>query len=562
MRTTSPALRAASLLLTAGLAGLALGTAPANADPGPGVEYASPGQGEARALSTALAAGPRISRSEVLSRAKSWVSLGLDYSWSAYHDGYRQDCSGYASMAWKLGTPGLDTTSFIPSGVASRIGKEDLRPGDALLNDAAGKDGHIVLFDRWANAAHTSYLGYEFSGSGVHHRTIPYPYFPEYIKGNGYAPVRNNSIVDDTTPPPDPQVPASSLVSGKVATVYNPDTKTAEAFAIDTDGHMRHSYSTDRAAWSAWLAIDDSFVFTGSPAAVYNPVSKVAEVFATGAAEGIISHSYLFNGGAQWSSFRTIGDGFRFGGSPAAVYNATTNAIELFGIGKNGVLNHTYNLNAGAYDGWESLDSNKKFAVGTPAALYNPDTKTAEVFATGTDGTVVHNWSTAGGHFQGWDSTNFTGFTFASNPAVAYNPVNKVTEVYAVGGDGVMSHNYLFNGSAWHGWETLDEGFRFGGSPAAVYNATTNAMEVFGIGKDGVLNHTYNLNAGAYQGWESLNTKWAFTGTPSALYEPDARSAEVFAIGSADGKVSHSYTADGKPMSPWYTIDGVRAKTG
>ncbi|MFF3075479.1 hypothetical protein ACFVSN_45150, partial [Kitasatospora sp. NPDC057904] len=32
------------------------------------------------------------------------------------------------------------------------------------------------------------------------------------------------------------RVPASSLVSGRVATVYNPDTKTSEAFAIDTAG--------------------------------------------------------------------------------------------------------------------------------------------------------------------------------------------------------------------------------------------------------------------------------------------------------------------------------------
>ncbi|MFF3072853.1 VCBS repeat-containing protein, partial [Kitasatospora sp. NPDC057936] len=235
MRTSSSPVRAVSVMLAIGLSTIVLGSAPVHAQSNPGIDYVIPGQGIPPTALTARAAA-QISRSEVLARAQSWVGLGLPYSWDATHDGYRQDCSGYASMAWRLGTPGLDTTSFIPGGVASKIEKSQLKPGDALLNDAAGKDGHIVLFDRWADDAHSSYVGYEFSGSGVHHRTIPYPYFPDYIRGNGYVPVHNNSVVDDATPPSNPQVPASSLVSGRVATVYNPDTKTSEAFAIDTAG--------------------------------------------------------------------------------------------------------------------------------------------------------------------------------------------------------------------------------------------------------------------------------------------------------------------------------------
>ncbi|WP_327679895.1 hypothetical protein [Kitasatospora sp. NBC_00458] len=157
------------------------------------------GAGQGPSVALAQAAGPRIGRSEVISRAASWYGIGLKYTKTGEtYQGYRKDCSGYASMAWRLGTPGLDTTSFVPSGVASWISKGDLKPGDALLNDAAGYDGHIVLFEGWVDSSKGSYYGYEFTGSGVQHRTIPYPYF----SGHGtFKPARNNSIVDDGQPP-------------------------------------------------------------------------------------------------------------------------------------------------------------------------------------------------------------------------------------------------------------------------------------------------------------------------------------------------------------------------
>ncbi|MFE5866466.1 hypothetical protein ACFQ77_38820 [Streptomyces virginiae] len=157
------------------------------------IDKGGAGQGASVAPSQA-AAGPSITRSEVIRRAASWVGIGLKYSWDNTYEGYRTDCSGFASMAWKLSKPGLDTTSFVPSGVASWIGKGDLKAGDALLNDAAGANGHIVVFGGWANSARTSYMGYEFTGSGMHYREIPYPYY----SGHGtFRPVRNNSIVDD-----------------------------------------------------------------------------------------------------------------------------------------------------------------------------------------------------------------------------------------------------------------------------------------------------------------------------------------------------------------------------
>lgn len=123
----------------------------------------------------------------VLAKAATWLT-----SWhggpvpylsssdpATWLDGYRRDCSGYASMALGLPGPGLDT-----AGLAARstpIPKIALRAGDLLINTAAGVGGHVVIFDRWATPTHTGYVAYEQSADGgTHHRIIPYPYFGIY----------------------------------------------------------------------------------------------------------------------------------------------------------------------------------------------------------------------------------------------------------------------------------------------------------------------------------------------------------------------------------------------
>ncbi|MFI1168058.1 VCBS repeat-containing protein, partial [Streptomyces sp. NPDC020801] len=140
---------------------------------------------------------PSITRSEVIERAKSWVGKGLDYSGSDSYQGYRTDCSGYVSMAWHL-SDSETTDTFIPNGVAEWISKDDLKPGDVLLNDASGPHGHVVLFESWTSSAHDEYSGYEFTPSGVHHRNIPYPYSPGY---GTFKPARLKNIKDDAVTP-------------------------------------------------------------------------------------------------------------------------------------------------------------------------------------------------------------------------------------------------------------------------------------------------------------------------------------------------------------------------
>lgn len=123
-------------------------------------------------------------------RAQSWVDAHVAYSMSHTYTNtygtYRRDCSGYVSMAWAL--PSSYTTATLPN-ISFGIAKAELRRGDVLLHKATpGSSGHVVLFDQWANSAHTSYEGYEESpSSGAAHHVLPYPYW----SGHGtYLPYR------------------------------------------------------------------------------------------------------------------------------------------------------------------------------------------------------------------------------------------------------------------------------------------------------------------------------------------------------------------------------------
>ncbi len=99
-----------------------------------------------------------ITRALVIKRANTWVKKKVPYSQSGYYRGYRRDCSGMVSMAWKLKR---SYTSRTIGSVAKRVSKSKLRPGDAIHTP-----GHVAIFGGWANRAHTKYIALEQSGRG------------------------------------------------------------------------------------------------------------------------------------------------------------------------------------------------------------------------------------------------------------------------------------------------------------------------------------------------------------------------------------------------------------
>jgi len=132
-----------------------------------------------------IAGGHAITRNEVVTRAQDWATRRVPYSqglWTTDLEGskrYRQDCSGYVSMAWRL--PKSLVTSTLGT-VATEISKDELQRGDMMLSR-----GHAILFDSWADAGKTSYWAYEQIRPSTKHHVVRY-------RASTYKPYRYNGL--------------------------------------------------------------------------------------------------------------------------------------------------------------------------------------------------------------------------------------------------------------------------------------------------------------------------------------------------------------------------------
>jgi hypothetical protein len=94
-----------------------------------------------------------ISRDTVIERSQSWVKKRVPYSQRRYYKGYRQDCSGFVSMAWKLGKS--YTSRTLPA-VSKRVPVSKAMPGDAVHTP-----GHVAIFAGWKNKKARTFYAYE-----------------------------------------------------------------------------------------------------------------------------------------------------------------------------------------------------------------------------------------------------------------------------------------------------------------------------------------------------------------------------------------------------------------
>ncbi len=101
-----------------------------------------------------------LTRAEVIDRAQIWVKKRVPYSQSGSYHGYRRDCSGMVSMAWKLKT---SYTSDTIRSAGRRISKSQLQPGDAIRYP-----GHVAIFAGWKNKRKGTYYALEQPGWGGH----------------------------------------------------------------------------------------------------------------------------------------------------------------------------------------------------------------------------------------------------------------------------------------------------------------------------------------------------------------------------------------------------------
>ncbi|MGP9020656.1 peptidoglycan-binding protein [Streptomyces sp. BR1] len=137
-----------------------------------------------------------MTRADIVNRAKKWVSAQVPYSMDEYwSDGYRQDCSGFVSMAWNLGTN--EWTGSLAT-FAVRITKDELQPGDMLLfhnPDNPTRGSHVVIFGGWTDYTHTYYVAYEQTPPNARKQPTPYAYWSNSTR---YLPYRYKGLSNGT----------------------------------------------------------------------------------------------------------------------------------------------------------------------------------------------------------------------------------------------------------------------------------------------------------------------------------------------------------------------------
>ncbi|MFG2754669.1 NlpC/P60 family protein [Streptomyces xanthophaeus] len=212
--------RPKAIVALAGLT-LAVGLAviPAQADSSPRIQRPS----STGTIGNGAAPGGPVTREQIIARAKDWVDQRVPYSQKLYWKDdatggrYRQDCSGFVSMAWQL--KDSLSTQTLPSVAKQLTGFKDLEPGDALVNTKR----HALLFGGWTNKAKGDFIYYSESNDSVpahkasaniHHIKIDGHY------SSSYLPLRYKNLT--TTAPTPPSAPAPARPSAPTEPVPSP----------------------------------------------------------------------------------------------------------------------------------------------------------------------------------------------------------------------------------------------------------------------------------------------------------------------------------------------------
>jgi hypothetical protein len=64
-----------------------------------------------------------INRTDAIAKGMEWVNAHVPYSQTGTHEGYRTDCSGFASFIWGLPKPGYTTGEFVSRKVCAKTTK-------------------------------------------------------------------------------------------------------------------------------------------------------------------------------------------------------------------------------------------------------------------------------------------------------------------------------------------------------------------------------------------------------------------------------------------------------
>lgn len=252
----------------------------------------------------AQSSDPRQMGSQMIARAKIWVDNKVPYNQGAYRDGYRTDCSGFASYAWQVKNSKGEKDN--PDGIrlandyGVKIDFSALQPGDIVNNMRPGNSGHVVIFVRWITTG-SKFEAYE--ENGYNGKAISSTLTLEPHKTNGTADGTTIKEYDPYAPGP----------------YYAYRYKNISGFADITDGVWLSNYSPKSGETiTAWFTIRNnggqSISISQLTAGARGPNANLQGWNAPNVDFPVVKNIYL-NPGASYTyvqsrSFYAIGDYF------------------------------------------------------------------------------------------------------------------------------------------------------------------------------------------------------------------------------------------------------------
>ncbi|MFF7590940.1 hypothetical protein ACFZCK_25985 [Kitasatospora purpeofusca] len=452
----------------------------------------------------ASSVGGSIATSEVMARANDWLARDIPYNQGSYATdvtgtkSYRQDCSGFVSMAWHLSNS-ENTDSLDNRALTTRVALSDLKPGDALDNDpgdgSVKASGHIILFDHWVNKAAGQFAYIDEVNSTLNVRAGV-----TYLTGdssgkiaghpaNEYFGLRYNKLVADT------QNPAPVSTPGAITATVTSD-NTAHVGIVGSDGSL---WSTDAAyggsGWSGnWGKLDGSAL----KALTSVTVNNVVHVYALGSTGKVYTKDADYNTGYWTTGWAEVPGGAS--GAQALTASATGNTVHLQTIGSDGAL-YTTDANYGGtgWSGnWTKLDGSGLKALSSVTVG-----NVVHVYALGSTGKVytkdadynTGQWTTGWAEVPGGAS----GAT-----ALTASATGNTVHLQTIGSDGALyTTDAAYGGAGWSGvWTRLDGS----GLKALASTVTGNVLHVYAIGSTGkVFTKDADYNTGQWStGWTEV----------------------------------------------------------
>jgi hypothetical protein len=437
--------------------------------------------------------GGNVAQSTVLARAAAWVAANVPYNTNGCahraEGSFREDCSGFVSMAWALASS-LNTWAFNPAtnGGDSRfvpIARAALVPGDALVVDNSSTN-HIALFTGWGtnDAGQHRYANLsEESQPGVGTIAITNQDLAGYW--SMYTPIHYTHLTGS---------PSGSRLG---ATAVSPTSSQVNFYFLGSNGAMQMRGYVNG---SGWAANQDLGAPTGGlswdPDAATWGSGHVDLATRTG--QGHLA-TRAYNRGHGWTPWSVHSD-TALASSPTVVDDAVGN-VDVFYLGANHGL---VNVHWSTSTGW----TGPRAVPGVTNALSGPDATAGPLGTAHID--IVYR-STANTPWvvtynNGWTAAKQVGATSAllATPA-AVDPGTGSTgslSVYYTGINGVIYH------CGWdpvrHGWSAWYAVPGSTGATASPDAANENATHVDLVTADAGDPTTASWDGDSWSTWHNL----------------------------------------------------------